>query len=213
MPLSKITEWPQKDCLLGVWRISETQETDFTVYQDPTVRAEVDGMRLMVRKLERLAVYSLLETMTGSLPRLLHLDSGAPFLEDSPCHMSLSHTRGWAAVMLCKEQRVGVDIEVISDRPLKALGRLCQEKETAAFGQDHLLEAAMVAFSLKESCYKLLDEREAANFKDVVEVSLPPFAPSGPVPVLYHALKGDQRLRGFFCFEKDYVLTSSLRGE
>src|SRR3712207_4185043 len=60
------------------------------------------------RRLEMLAVYRLLAHMTGRCDLLIgHDGNGKPLLDG--WHVSVSHTRGWAALMLSRGGEVAID--------------------------------------------------------------------------------------------------------
>lgn len=59
----------------------------------------------------RQAVSALIKTRVGADVRLVHDDDGAPLLVGSPLHISISHSRNFAAIMLDSSSRCGVDIE------------------------------------------------------------------------------------------------------
>ena len=63
---------------------------------------------------------------------LAHYPSGRPFLQDSDWHLSLSHCRDYAVVLLSRKYRhIGVDIEAVSERMLTVSPRFLQEREQA----------------------------------------------------------------------------------
>lgn len=67
--------------------------------------------RIYVTKGGRQAVGALIKTWAGADVRLLHDDDGAPLLAGSPLHISISHSRNYAAIMLDASARCGIDIE------------------------------------------------------------------------------------------------------
>lgn len=121
------------DILLGVWRIEPQAQ-------------------LSVRQNERLAVKRLLARMLDvDTIDLEHLPSGKPML--SGWHVSVSHTRGFAAAILSRSHEVGVDIEYRSDRVGRVASRFLREDEEA-----RTLARQLAFWSAKETVYKLFSE-------------------------------------------------------
>lgn len=126
---------------LGLWRIEE--ESDLTP-----------------RKREQKAVHLLLAAMTGdSNAEVSHESSGKPYLASSnpepPPTLSISHTKGYAAVLLAGDNntRVGIDIEYRSDRVERIASRFIHKDEKADSTTDKLL-----LWSAKEAVYKCFSE-------------------------------------------------------
>lgn len=126
---------------LGLWRIDDSADAS-------------------PRRRERSAVLQLLHAMTGD-PSLVidHEPSGKPFVASasSPFALSISvsHTRGYAALIVssCPEVRVGVDIEYCSDRVDRIARRFIRPDEHADTTSDRL-----VLWSAKEAVYKCFSE-------------------------------------------------------
>ena len=110
------------------------------------------------RQRERMAVQQLLTAMTDD-PTLIidHEPSGNPFLttHSSPLTtlLSISHTKGYAVLVLSDEGPVGVDIEYRSDRVERISSRFIRPDESASTTDEKLL-----VWSAKEAVYKLFSE-------------------------------------------------------
>ena len=125
---------------LGLWRIDETTEGS-------------------PRQRERQAVQSLLCAMTdGTKQNIGHEASGKPFLEQGG-YISISHTRGYAALLLSDAELLGVDIEYRSDRVERIASRFIRTDETALTTDEKLL-----VWSAKEAVYKLFSEDKLMFF-------------------------------------------------
>ena len=115
---------------LGLWRMDEPFEGN-------------------PRERERDAVHRLLWTMTGNEAlRINHLASGKPILDG--WHISISHSRGFAAVILSENQEVAVDIEYQSDRVERIAKKFIREDELT-----ENIEEMLLLWSAKETLYKL----------------------------------------------------------
>ena len=105
-----------------------------------------------VRQCERQAVLALLQMMLGVKTVVIeHKADGMPLLEG--WHVSISHTKGFAAVLLSKRFNVGVDIEYNSIRVSKIATRFLSEDE---FVSD--VSQQLVFWTAKESVFKLFSE-------------------------------------------------------
>lgn len=111
------------------------------------------------RQRERQAVLSLLGAMTGCAePAIGHEASGKPFLEQGG-YISISHTWGYAALLLSDAELLGVDIEYRSDRVERIASRFIRTDETALTTDEKLL-----VWSAKEAVYKLFSEDKLMFF-------------------------------------------------
>ena len=116
------------DLLLGLWRLP------------------ADTPRGAKRQQERAAAHSLLAAMLGRPVAILHAADGAPLVEGH--QISISHTRGFLAILLSRSRRVGVDIEYRSDRRIAS--RFLRPDESASSTDDLL-----TCWCVKEAVYKL----------------------------------------------------------
>ena len=115
MPLIKI-EAVAPDVRLGLWKIEETIELFFAAnphLQDLCSR--LSDYQSASRRLEILATYGLLFAMTNnSRLSITHYPNGKPHVEGY--HVSISHTRGYAVLLISTNKEVAVDIEYYSNR-------------------------------------------------------------------------------------------------
>lgn len=122
-----------EDTLLGLWQI-EPQAS------------------LSSRQNERLAVQQLLTNMLDKKDIVIeHSPSGKPMIEG--WHISVSHTRGYAAILLSRTQQVGIDIEYTSDRVGRIASRFLRNDE-----QPRGIAELLIIWSAKETLYKLFSE-------------------------------------------------------
>lgn len=91
-----------------------------------------DDAELNHREREQKAVLCLLRSMLDDdTATIYHNADGKPFIPDY--NISISHTRGYAAVMLSKTHSVGIDIEYISDRVGRIATRFLHPDEIQHF--------------------------------------------------------------------------------
>ena len=92
---------------IGVWHIAEAE--DFFLRQVPLQRTITHWHK----RLQHLAGRLLLKELYPEFPlgEILIADTKKPFLENEAWHFSISHSGDYAAAMVSKEYRVGVDVE------------------------------------------------------------------------------------------------------
>lgn len=148
MPLLRKTIFPN-GTKLGLWRMTESPEDLFVSYP------HLEQYRVYLqenyhkdgRRLEFLCSRILLFELAGIWLEITHRDNGAPLVEGY--ELSISHTRGFAAVILSKDHPVAVDIEYPSDRVGKIASRFLRSDE-------HFTDIPrqLIAWCAKETCYK-----------------------------------------------------------
>jgi len=130
------------------------------------------------RKREWLAVRVLLYNMTGETKQILYEESGKPYLEDNSFFISLSHTRGYVAIILSEHHRVGVDIETTGERALKLAHKFVDDTELTYPETNLITKADMLTmiWSAKETMYKCMDSRKILFREELhVDVNIPLF--------------------------------------
>ena len=155
--------------LLGLWQIDETAQVLRSRLQIPDMYADrIAHLREDSRRMrEILAVRCLLKAMTGEEQRILYDKDGMPLApqqiesvhsEDGKeihevwSHLSISHTEGWAAVLLSCHP-VGIDVEKLGNRVQRVTSHFLKEREMEVL-QDAV--ELHIAWCVKESLYKIL---------------------------------------------------------
>lgn len=130
---------------LGLWRIEGTEEGIhdrlFGISDE-----EVHPRTSLQRKASRL----MLADMLGFLPELGKHENGKPFLQNSTLNVSISHTDGYAAVML-GECDVAVDVQAVNPRIMKLRERYLKPEEMLLASD---METATLLWAAKETVYK-----------------------------------------------------------
>lgn len=98
----------------------------------------------------RRVVDRLIARAAGSDARVIHDPDGAPLLVDSPLHISISHSRNFAAVGVDPDRRIGIDIEEPRLEQLqRVISKFMNPDELPVWGE-RLLEA----WTCKEAVFK-----------------------------------------------------------
>jgi phosphopantetheinyl transferase len=137
---------------LGVWKIEETEEFfkgNVPLHRDVTHPH---------KRLQHLAGRFLLQFLFPEFPyHLVEIaDTRKPFLPDEQYHFSISHCGDFAAAIVSKDSRVGIDIEIPVEKILRIQDKFLSEEEkqwaTGARTNDFRLPALL--WSCKESVFK-----------------------------------------------------------
>ncbi len=183
---------------LGVWKIQETEADFYHLYPYlcPFCKELSDRYHNECRRVEFLAVRALVHEIAPDAGiDIQHNLIGKPLL--SGWNISISHTRGFAAVILSEKSVVGVDIEYFSDRVERVASRFIRGDETAPD-----LTHQLIHWSAKETVYKY-DSEEDLQYK---EMRLEPFLLQDGYCIVDN-LKSNWKVKVFFEVTPDYVLT------
>ncbi len=145
-----------KDVRLGLWKIDESKDEFFDSY--PFLLSQKDyileSYKSDRRVREVLAVRALIHSMFGSGVVLSHDDRGCPHLSNG-VNIGISHTSGYAAIIVSPVRRVAVDVEYFSDRVERVASRYIRNDEQA-----YALLSKLLHWCTKETLYKLYPEDE-----------------------------------------------------
>jgi phosphopantetheinyl transferase len=139
---------------LGLWRIEEPEE--FFLVKVPLKR-DVSHPH---KRLQHLAGRYLLPTLFEDFPleEILIADTRKPFLPDEQYHFSISHCGNYAAAIASSEQRVGIDIEIPTEKIFRILHKFLNEEEKLLLNEQmstaQLLQTATLLWSSKEAMFK-----------------------------------------------------------
>lgn len=151
--------------LMGIWKMDETIEELLKLFP-PSILSEADTYIKSVRSNRRikewLSIRIMLFELLNELKIIKNRKDGKPYLEDKSYHISISHTRNHAAILLHKTLPVGIDIEVKTDRIEKLAYKFVSEKEYIDSEQKILHQ--LLHWSAKECLFKLMDE-QGIDFK------------------------------------------------
>jgi hypothetical protein len=110
---------------LAIWKIEEAE--GFFLSKVPLQR-EITHPH---KRLQHLAGRYLLKYLFADFPiELIRIaDTRKPYLEDEAYHFSISHCSDFAAVIVSKDKRVGVDIEMVSEKIGRIRHKFVSEEE------------------------------------------------------------------------------------
>lgn len=152
-----------------MWQITESEALLLRQLADmlpPHVFALVeDGLTKLhnpSRRQEWLAVRMLVAQCLGRDKAILYEPSGRPRIGDGSCEISISHTKGYAALVWHPTLAVGVDIERQTDRVMRVVRKFVGDEEQAALRTSPFVSPVgeLLLWTAKEALYKAVGIRE-----------------------------------------------------
>ncbi|MDR0743006.1 MAG: 4'-phosphopantetheinyl transferase superfamily protein [Tannerella sp.] len=204
---------------MGIWKISESwQELFDLLINKEAYYPDLKKIQADKRKQEWLATRLLLQHLSGGDTYISYQKNGAPFLPGRTDHISISHTQGFAAVLLSKSPHPGVDIEYHSERAWRLRKKYMNERELTFIMSlsDHKskgnalttdeTEIATICWCAKETAYKALGETEV-DFSEHLRIE--PFCPAKEGILILNERRTEQK-RSFkinYRVTDDFILT------
>lgn len=168
MPLFKTIAIP--DGQIGIWQLTETAAGLLPFFSaeelaDPTFRQYTHEKR----KVEWLAIRLVLKRMIGPDFSISYSGTGKPILHHRAYkHLSISHSRDFAAVMIHEYLDVGLDIESMNRNYLPVEKRYLSETELTEVNRNTQLHC--LYWCAKEAIFKLVPEN-GIEFRDQIHIS------------------------------------------
>ncbi len=139
---------------LGIWKIEEPE----AFFSGVPLQRSITHPH---KRLQHLAGRWLLQHLFPDFPysEILIADTRKPYLQDEQYHFSISHTGNFAAAIVSRTQRVGIDIEFVSPKIQAIAHKFMHETDSAFIQQSNLAGYSpeqLLAFmwSAKESLFK-----------------------------------------------------------
>ena len=123
----------EKDnCLWAVWKVEETITQLLALLpHSETYQRDITRFASPKRQLEWLTVRVLLYVLLGEEKSIQYRIDGKPYFSDHSYSLSISHTRGYVAVIVGQpDKEVGIDIEQYGERVHKVASRFMRPEET-----------------------------------------------------------------------------------
>jgi phosphopantetheinyl transferase len=135
---------------LAIWKIEETEE--FFLGNVPLEQDVTHPQK----RLQHLAGRFLLQFLFPDFPfELVRIaDTKKPFLEDEQYHFSISHCGDYAAAIVSRDKRVGIDIEIPGEKVLRVKDKFLNEEEKKNFLEDDSIQMPTLLWCAKEAVFK-----------------------------------------------------------
>jgi len=153
---------------LGIWKIEETEE--FFKGNVPQHRDVTHPHK----RLQHLAGRFLLQFLYPDFPyELIKIaDTRKPFLPNEQYHFSISHCGDYAAVIVSKDKRVGVDIEIPTNKIFRVKDKFLGDKEKSQWQTQltaHNSPLTTLFWSSKEAVFKWYGDG-GVNFSEHIQL-------------------------------------------
>lgn len=192
--------------LLGVWRMDESLSALRDELPDSTLFDQaVERFTSPHRQLEWLSVRVLLYHLLNEEKEIGYLPSGKPYLADGSFSISISHTKGYVAVILGKTP-VGIDIEQYGQRVHKVAHKYMREDEIPAPYQGDDTWSLLLHWSAKEVMFKCMEASEV-DFRQHLHIE--PFIPQerGTFCAREYRTERQRHFLIHYLIHPDFVLT------
>lgn len=160
MPLVEQIE--EGESRIGIWQIDGTEYDQLADKPDELKKLYVKHPRT---HFQRIASRLLLAEMVGEFPVLEKDQHGKPLLPNLPWDISISHTEGYAVIMLGKG-KIGVDVQHFKPNVIKVRDRFLDDRELE-LAQD--IETTTLLWAAKEAVYKY-NAKPGLDFKDPITI-------------------------------------------
>lgn len=172
MPISKL-EKINANAFWCLWEITESfDQLMQKVVLNEDGKKEIDSISHPVKQRERLAsrccVQELVKQIGKEYKGIIKDEHDKPYLQGYAFHISISHSFPFAAAILHKKLRVGIDIEKPEEKLGRIAHRFLNENEFADTNGD--LKKLCIYWSGKEAIYKL-NGKTGLNFKKDIRIA------------------------------------------
>lgn len=175
---------------LAVWHIAEDEKF---FQQKVSVQREITHPH---KRLQHLAGRYLLMHVFPDFPHhLIEIaDTRKPFLADEAFHFSISHCADFAAVIVSKNKRVGIDVELVSPKVERVKHKFLRVDEQMQLSRSgfSLLRQLTILWSAKEAVFKWYGAGDI-DFRDDIHLLDPVLHDDGMIRCEFNK-KGSIRL-------------------
>ena len=198
--------------LWGIWKIEERWEEMLRqLEQQHTYLPFLNQRKSDSRKTEWLAVRLLIKELTGIEMAVSYHDNGSPYLPYSSLHISISHTKGFAAVLLSPDKPVGIDIEYHSERVHRIKSRFLSEDEFKLLGENPKTNELLVCWSAKETAFKMMEQKavDMQNGIHIIDFSPSQDSNKGTITIKENMTPQSSVFHINYLITPDFVVTRS----
>lgn len=191
----------------GIWKMDEPVEVLLELLPEREYyEHELQRFTAPHRKLEWLSVRALLFRLLGRHKVVCYEPSGKPYLANNSYHISISHTKGYVAVILSAVKSVGIDVEQYSRRVHKVAHKYMREDESVSPYDGDDTWSLLLHWSAKEVMFKCMDTAEV-DFREHLRIE--PFIPQEQGVFVGHEYRTGQQ-RDFlihYLIHPEFVMT------
>lgn len=197
----------------GIWKMDETLEQLLALLPFPEdYERAMEPFSSSHRRLEWLSVRVLLYQLQGEVKEIRYEPSGKPYLADCSSFISISHTKGYVAVILSGVAEVGIDIEQCGPRIQKVAPKFMREDEKANLYGGDVTWGLLLHWSAKEVMFKCLNRTEV-DFREHLRIIPYEQQEQGTFVAEEYRTKRQRRFLIHYQIHPDFVLTWQMDGE
>lgn len=199
----------EEDTILAIWKIEETEEQLLSGLQLKSHELELissfnNGKRLVHWLSTRLLLRTMLNTTEYIDCRMD--EHGKPYLHDLDYEISLSHSYDYAAVIISKTKKVGVDIELIKHKIKAIRHKFLTDSELAQKQIGDNINGLYVCWCAKEAIYKWYGKK-GLEFRQHIHIKPFRLSPEGQLTASVELPEGSRQLEvNFFSVKDGYML-------
>jgi len=197
------------DTILAVWKIEETEQELISGLQLKQHELDfISSLNNGKRLLHWLSTRVLLRTMLNTDEYIdCRMDEhGKPYLPDLDYHISLSHSYDYASVIIGKNRKVGVDIELIKHKIRSIKHKFLSDSELAQKQIGDNINGLYICWCAKEAIYKW-NGRKGLEFKQDIHIKPFKLKNSGSLKALVDLPEGTIELAvDYFKTDDGYML-------
>lgn len=152
------------DIQWAIWKMEESLDTLLALLPETRrISCEQELSRFVSerRKLEWTSVRVLLYSMLREDKEIAYSSESKPYLSDHSFFISISHTKGYVAVILSSRIAVGIDIEQYGQRVHRVSDRYVRSDEQAEAYQGDTTWSLLLHWSAKEAVFKRMEDADA----------------------------------------------------
>lgn len=198
-------------CQWGVWKTDESSEELLSMLpRKEAIWQEAQRFGTEHRRREWLAVRVLLRTLSGENKQIAYHPEGKPYLTDASAALSISHTKGYVALVLGPRVReIGIDIEQYAEKVKRVARKFMREDEKLSVFRGTDLWSLLLHWSAKETVFKCLNASEV-DFRHHIRILPFSVEPEGVFFAEEYRTPERRRLAIRYLLCNDFVLTMSL---
>ena len=145
----------------AVWKIDESEdELTKMLPSDNELFKKIKNIKNHQRKLEWLASRVLLYKHTNTVPIVEYTEIGKPFIFGLSKNISISHTIGYAAIVISESAPAGIDIERQRERILRIGSRFLHADESSFIPSGEEINYYTLIWCAKETLFKMLKRND-----------------------------------------------------
>lgn len=146
---------------IGIWKIEESiEELEYLLNESIIDNNDYKKIKSNNRKKEWLSTRVLLQRMLNNELLEIQYDTNRKPILNNNIKVSISHSKGYVALMLSDVKEVGIDIQVPKNNIGKGVSVFMSPIELDKIGEKNYIEKLHIYWCAKESLYKYIGDNK-----------------------------------------------------